>query len=313
MKAEAIGRKTIKAVNSIVDFMVLLVILLMIAFAFYALWDSKQIYNAADKSRYEVYKPTAEDGGKSFAELQAINPEVIAWLTVYGTNIDYPVTQGTDNMKYVNINAENMYSLSGAIFLDKNNSKDFSDFNSILYGHHMDKKVMFGEIGEFIDINVFNSHQYGNLYVEGKNYGIEFFAFAQVDAYNKEVFTANVSKREQGAYISELLGKAVNKRTAVFTTTPDRIILLATCSAASTNGRDVLVGRITDEVFDDPFVNTEATNGKGQLVVSQSQSGYVKDVPLWLPLLALVIMIRVIVFVVRIWRRRKQCRRAEAV
>ncbi|MCG4817374.1 class B sortase, partial [Collinsella aerofaciens] len=79
---------------------------------------------------------TAE-GGLSFEQLKELNPEVFGWLTVYGTNIDYPVTQGKDNWKYVNTNALGEYSLSGAIFLDYTNRKDFQDFNSILYGHHM--------------------------------------------------------------------------------------------------------------------------------------------------------------------------------
>ena len=118
MKAEAIARKMIKGANGVVDTIVLIIVILLVAFAGYALWDSNQIYQAADKSNYAIYKPTIEDEGKSFKELQAVNAEVFAWLTVYGTNIDYPVTQGTDNMKYVSTNAEGLYSLSGAIFLD---------------------------------------------------------------------------------------------------------------------------------------------------------------------------------------------------
>lgn len=92
----------------------------------YVLWDSKQILQAADTNRYEVYKPT-EDKSKSFEELQALNPEVIGWVTVDGTHIDYPVTQASDNDKYVNTDAEGKYSLAGSIFLDYRNQKDFTD------------------------------------------------------------------------------------------------------------------------------------------------------------------------------------------
>ena len=168
--AKQIGKRAVRIANSIVNFIVLITILLAVAFGCYALWDSDQVYNAADAARYEIYKPRAEDGGRSFGELQALNPEVFCWLTVYGTHIDYPVAQGDSNMKYVNTNAEGNYSLSGSIFLDCGNRNDFSDFNSILFGHHMEKQTMFGEIGLFSDKDYFDARPTGNLYYGGKDH-----------------------------------------------------------------------------------------------------------------------------------------------
>jgi sortase B len=284
MKAEMTGKKAIKAVNSIVNLAVLTIILLLIIFAGYALWDSNQIYEAADKSHYAAYKPTKADEGKSFQELQALNAEVFAWLSVYGTNIDYPVTQGRDNMKYVNTNAEGLYSLSGAIFLDCGNNKDFSDFNNILYGHHMAKKVMFGEIGEFSDKKMFDSHQYGNLYFDEKDHGIEFFAFVHTDAYDGAVFAPGVGEGQQQAYLDGLLAKAIHKRD-IGVTTQDRILLLSTCSSSSTNGRDILIGRITEEVYADSTLNSEMNDG------SMNQSGLTSDLQLSSLLLELAVML----------------------
>ncbi len=249
------GRKAVKAASSVISFTVLAALVLLTAFTAYAVWDSWQIYEAADKAQYAVYKPTVKSGGKTFAELQAANGEVIAWLCVYGTNIDYPVTQCEDNMKYVNTNAQGEYSLSGSIFLDAENSNDFTDFNSILYGHHMEKHAMFGEIGNFSDKNVFASHEYGNLYVNGENRGIEFFAFVHTDAYNMAVFKANVKDNHQ-EYLDNLLSNAVHKRDADVSA-EDSLILLSTCSSASTNGRDILVGKITRETYKDRFEKTE--------------------------------------------------------
>jgi len=290
MKAEDTGIKAIKIIDSIISNALLVVIVIMAAFAFYALWDSNQVVTAAGKENYEVYKPTEENEGKTFAELKAVNPEVIAWLDVYGTNIDYPVTQCEDNMKYVNTNAEGSYSLSGAIFLDSGNSSDFSDFNNILYGHHMDRNAMFGELESFSGKEVFDGHRYGNLYYNGQDHGIEFFAFVHTDAYNGEVF-ALASEEGRQAYIENLLREAKYKRD-VGITAGDRIVLLTTCSSDSTNGRDILAGRITDEIFADKFKNQEASGQKGRTAETNS----LVEKLLFLPLLlagVLIILIAV--------------------
>ena len=301
MKAMAIGKKAIGAASGMVNYAVLLIIVTLIAFAGYALWDSQQLHRAADKAQYAVYKPTANDEGKSFRELQEINDEVIGWLTVHGTNIDYPITQGDDNMKYVNTSAEGKYSLSGAIFLDYRNSAGFTDFNSILYGHHMAKKVMFGEIGEFSDISVFESRRYGNIYAGGRDHGLEFFAFLHVDAYDSQVFMANVPREDGEAYLRGLIEKAVHYRD-IGVTADDRIVLLSTCSADSTNGRDILVARLTDEKH-------EETEGEtGAYFKAPSRDGrycLVYKVPLWLIILFPSLAALLIISIVKLRKERR--------
>jgi len=301
MSAEAIVRKTIKVANSIQNYIVLAVVVLLIAFAGYALWDSNQIHHAADKSNYAVYKPTAENQGKSFKELQTLNDEIFAWLSVYGTNIDYPVTQGQTNMKYVNTNAEGQYSLSGSIFLDCHNSNDFSDFNSILYGHHMAKKVMFGDIGTFSDKNVFSSHKYGNLYFDGKDHGIEFFAFVHTDAYDSTIFTPNVQGEQRQTYLDDLLSNAIYTRD-IGITADDHIVLLSTCSSSSTNGRDILVGRVTDEVYDDTTINTTTSEGIRK-TDPDNQYCLVYGIPILPLLLVFIITIWIIVYILITYNR----------
>ena len=157
----------------------------------------------------------------------------------------YPITQGSDNMKYVSTNAEGRYSLSGSVFLDYRNSSDFSDFNSIIYGHNMDKKTMFGEIGFFEEEKYFDSHEYGNLYFDGADHGVEFFAFIHTDAYNSNIFWPNVPEDIRQEYLNWLLEEALHFRD-IGVSTQDRLVLLATCSPSTTNGRDILVGRIAD-------------------------------------------------------------------
>ncbi len=300
VKENSIGKAAIKAAHGIVNFTVLTVILLLVAFAVYAIWDSNQVYYAADAAQYAVYKPSAEDS-ISFAELQVINPEVFSWLTVYGTNIDYPITQGADNMKYVNTSAKGAYSLSGSIFLDYTNDKNFSDFNSILYGHHMEKQAMFGELGSFSRKQFFDSRAYGNLYYAGKDHGLEFFAFIKTDAYDHGVFTPGVQGLEvQQAYLDNLLSKAIYTRD-IGVSAEDHILLLTTCATDSTNGRDILAARITDECYANTFKTEEISNATQQASVDR-QPSFWGHFPAWLWIavpLTLLLLIAMAIYIVR--------------
>jgi len=296
------AKRTIQIINSVVNYVVLVIIVALIAIASYALWDSEQLYAAASKSNYTAYKPTAANEGKSFKELQAINPEVFSWITVYGTHIDYPIAQGPDDMKYVNTNAEGKYSLSGSIFLDSENSRDFSDFNSIIYGHHMDKQAMFGEIGTFSDKKVFDSHQYGNLFFDGKDHGLEFFAFMHVDAYDSKIFWPNVNESGRQGYLDNLLANAMYTRD-IGVTSGDHIVLLTTCSPSTTNGRDVLVARISNDVFENPFPSTSSTGDS--LISIDSLGSFFKLIPLWTWLLLLILVLLLLLLLIFMLRRRK--------
>ena len=252
--AAKVGRKTIRITNGCVNMVVLIVLILLLSFGCYAVWDSGQVHGAASSRNYEIYRPTAENDAASFADLQAINPDVFAWLNVYGTNIDYPVVQGQDNIRYVNTDAKGSYSLSGAIFLDYRSCPRFSDFSSIFYGHHMHNQVMFGEIELFADRSYFDARRYGMLYFGGQEHGLEFFAFVHADAYDMSVFRVNITGAEQQQdYLNLLMQMAMHIREDVVVTPDDRIVLLSTCSPSSTNGRDILIGRITDETHSDPF------------------------------------------------------------
>ena len=299
MKTTERGLTTIRITGSIINFFVLLAVLFLLGISVYALWDSKQIYLSADSAQYTVYKPTAENHGTTFRQLQEINNEVFAWLTVYGTNIDYPVTQGQDNMKYINTNADGSYSLSGSIFLDSSNSMEFTDFNSIIYGHHMAKKTMFGEIGRFVDKEMFDANKYGNLYFDGEDHFIEFFAFIHTDAYNGDIITPNISGNERRqAYIDNIYLEAMYSRD-IGVTIDDNLVLLVTCSSGSTNGRDILVGRLADV----PLASPSAESIDYTYVCPECQHCFVPCI-IWL-ILHLIIIALLITLIILMMKKRK--------
>ena len=137
--------KIVRYVDRFINILVIICLLPTILFSLYSIWDDNHIYNQADSSLFEMYRPDSKNS-LSFEELKKINPEVFGWLTVKNTHIDYPLVQGENNSKYVNTDVKGEFSLSGSIFLDCRNKNDFSNMNNIIYGHHMQKKMMFGEL-----------------------------------------------------------------------------------------------------------------------------------------------------------------------
>ena len=270
---ENVSKKLIRLTHGLVNTFVLTIILLLLAFSCYAIWDSGQVYAAASAAHYQKFNPTVETEGASFQSLQAINPDVFAWLTVYGTNIDYPMVQGADNIRYVNTSAEGRHSLSGAIFMDYRSAPGFTDFSSLVYGHHMESATMFGEVGLFSQKDYFDARPYGMLYFDGREHGLEFFAFVHADAYDHNIFRVGITDpADQAAYLDLLLTAATHTRDSVPVTIHDRIVLLSTCSADSTNGRDILIGKITDAVPANPFA-VEKTNSPVAIPVIDELAG----------------------------------------
>ena len=241
-----IGR-TARIFNRIVGFLGSLLIVVMLLYGGYSLWSNIVINHRAFVSDELLkYKPTSDDGDNelSFEELREINPDVVAWLTVDDTNIDYPVVIGENDMYYVNRDVFGEYSVSGAIFLSCMNSCDFSDEYNMVYGHHMDNGAMFGNIMDYLDEEYYEDHLTGTLYTDDKTYAISVFAVIQCDAYDEVVY--GLSDFDSDIFMEYLEDNALfyDKEESEKS---EKIIAMSTCASALTNGRVVVVGRLYEK------------------------------------------------------------------
>ena len=251
-------RILVRIANGFVNVVIILIFAVLIGYGVFSIWDNNRILDQASAKAYESYKPAAEKSSLSFTQLQAMNTDVLGWITIYGTGIDYPLVQGENNDEYINRDIDGNFKLSGSIFLESSNAPDFSDFNTIIYGHHMEKDKMFGDLDKFTDQSYFNSHEYGSIYYEGKLRGLQIFAMAQADAYDFTLYDPHVgtSQAAKKAYLDVVFDRASYARRQA-AGTDDHIVMLSTC-ADSTNGRYVVFARITDSVPDDPFAEDAA-------------------------------------------------------
>lgn len=237
--------RIIQIADKLVTLLMTVCFLSVLCYGTYVLWDSQQIHQQADAGRYETYRPEA-DQTVSFSQLQSQNPEVFGWLTVIDTHIDYPLVQGENNSKYVNTDVAGNFSLSGSIFLDCRNQKDFSDLNHILYGHHMAKDAMFGELEYYKEPGYFKDHLEGALYYANTWHKVEFFAFLAADAYDSMLYNTALQNKERKAYLDYIKEHAVLYQELDFQG-EEKFLVLSTCASTSTNGRYLLIGRITED------------------------------------------------------------------
>jgi len=250
--AQTSAKKFVKTIDKIVDLIAVLFLLSFLLYGGYSMWDNNQMYNRASPTAYAAYRPMREEE-MGFEQLQAINPNVFGWITIFGTHIDYPLLQSDDNLRYVHTNARGEPARSGAIFLDFRNNQDFTDFNNIIYGHDMARDAMFGEIFRFEAEYFFGLHRYGMLFTGEKYYGIEFFSFLLVDAHDFEIYNPTVIDPElKEILIQRFFNEAIQYR-ELDVSIDDRLVVLSTCTQRITNGRHILVGRLMEEVPEDVF------------------------------------------------------------
>ena len=301
-----VARAAIHTANVVVDVVVLVVVAALVAFSCYTIWDSRQVVLAASATQYAPYKPSAAnppaaDGTPPLAQLQAINPDVLGWLDVYDTGIDFPLVQAKDNTRYLNRDAMGKYSGAGSIFLDYPNSPHFTDFSTIIFGHHMKDGAMFGPIGLFYEQAYFDAHPYGSLYYDGVQHGLDFFAFIHTNAYDDTVYTTPVAPDAEQAYITRLMREAMFTRPDVTVGVDDHIVLLSTCSSRTTNGRDILIGKIVPDAMPDPAAAGTPTATPS---IDGVPNVWVKF-PLWAKLTVLTIPWILLLILLRLKRRNR--------
>jgi len=236
--------------NHLLNAAIAIMLIVALLYGGFGVWDTWNVYNGAGiDNELLKYKPIATGEDKpnpTLSDMQKINPDVCAWLTVDDTNIDYPVVQGQSNIEYLNQAVDKSFSLSGSIFLDYRNSKDFSDSYSLIYGHHMDGEVMFGEIPYFLKSDYFQSHTTGIVFTPEHTYYIQWFACLETDAYDIQIYNPTVySNQKSMAELLDYIKSIATQYRDVGVSASDKLVALTTCVAAATNGRVVLVGRMS--------------------------------------------------------------------
>lgn len=172
-----------------------------------------------------------------FETLTEKYPDVYAWITIPGTDIDYPVVQREeDNSYYLNHTVEGDKKIEGAIFTEDYNRKDFTDPNTVIYGHNMKNGSMFRQLHNYDDRRFFQENREVLIYQPGTIFHYQIFAayvfdnrhlMLSYDFSNPDVYEAYIDS------VFERKGMESNIDDSLEVTRDDKIITLSTC-----NGND---------------------------------------------------------------------------
>lgn len=234
-------RQSIKKIGSKV---LTLVCLGVFIFAAHGLFDTfmdyyqnRKVLNSAQDTFYNAVaaeenqrEETREPGEirPGFKELLKQNEDVVGWLTIDGTQIDYPILQSSNNQTYLNTGYDEKEALGGSIFLDYRNDISAEQPNTVIYGHRMKDGSMFQHLTKYMDQEFLDSHptfEFDTLY---DSYEAEIFAvyntltnfnYIETDFENKDVYAQ---------LLKDIKNEAKYKRD-VNVSADDRIITLSTC------------------------------------------------------------------------------------
>ena len=168
-----------------------------------------------------------------FDALKAINDDVVGWLELEAIpSISYPIAQGEDNEYYLHRTIKKTYNFAGSVFIDSTNASDFSDCNTIIYGHNMKDKTMFGKLNNYKDEEFYKENPYFYIYTPDYTYRYDIFScyLARVD--NEVDFYTQFATDEQFQEFLDGVKAQSAYDTGVEVTPEDKVITLMTCNKA---------------------------------------------------------------------------------
>lgn len=182
-----------------------------------------------------------------FDALRRLNPEVMAWVQIEGTNIDYPVVQTTDNEKYLRQTLTGEWNNAGTVFADYRNVDPFNERNTIIHGHNQRNHMMFHDLVNYADPAYMQEHPYISIYTpDGKCRVYQIFAAYRTGDVSETYFCEFESDAQYQVYLDYIKSQQMYD-TGISVTTANKIITLSTCTNDWEEGREVIHGKLINE------------------------------------------------------------------
>lgn len=182
-----------------------------------------------------------------FEGLKAQNPDVAAWIQIPALSVSYPVVQGKDNSYYLHHMFDGQENKNGSIFIDYHNQPDFTDSNTIIYGHNMKNGSMFGTLDRYQEKSLFE--QYPCFYIYLPDGILEYRVVSCYAGRTGSVgYTYRFPEQEDFQDFLEKILSYASYNTGTEVTDTDHIVTLSTCVNSNRNYRYLVHGKLERKI-----------------------------------------------------------------
>lgn len=183
-------------------------------------------------------------------ELKKINSDIVGWLEISETNINYPVLQGSDNDYYLTHNYKKEKTSGGSLFLDKSYDFSIPSSNLLIYGHRHETGIMFEDLIKYKDEKFYKKHPnirfttcdedatyeiiaafFSRVYYKSEKNVFRYYFFVNAD--NEKDFDSYVENAKKASIYD-------TGKTAKY---GDQLMTLSTCSYHTEDGRFAVVAK----------------------------------------------------------------------
>lgn len=226
--------------DQLLRILITILCLLALLIASYAFYDDFYLSQSVDK-----FKPDDGDVYAMMMSLRETNPDVVGWIEIDGTNISYPILKGENNDFYLDHDAEKSFSNGGSIYMDSDNAADFSDFDTVIYGHNMSGRKMFSDLKLFSEEEFFQDHPKTVIYLPDRTLICENVLYGKADGADPKVYgVPQRSDEAKSATLQRLEELSVYKRRELQRT--DSLITMSTCTVEDFNSRHILIAKVIE-------------------------------------------------------------------
>ncbi len=209
--------------------------------------NGERTTTGTQKKEERKSKTSSRPASVNFKKLREINSDVIGWIYIGGANVSYPIVKGSDNDYYLHRDYRGKYLFAGSIFADYRDSSDFSDLNTVIYGHNMKNGSMFGRLSNLKRKNVVERDRYIWIYTPEGTYCYEISAVFQTESTS---YVYTIFKRHGKDY--ENWVKKINRHTLsglnpLSSGEGSRCLTLSTCTGSLNKRTVVIAGLVTDQ------------------------------------------------------------------
>ncbi len=247
------GKRRIWTAVFIIAAIVLAVSLGALAVIGYGYWHGTQVYdNLSEQSGLAKETNALEEMTIDWDALRAQNEDIVGWVYMPGTSIDYPIVQGSDDEEYLQkdfTGDSGGLVHKGTIFLSATNEADFSDDNNFIYGHNMNDETMFAHILAMANQSEFDAARTFYILTPTQNYRCQTFAIDIVK--NTAVELLQPQFADSSAMMTYMSARISNSSVAAPTdidlASISKIFTLITCGDDYATTRAVLFGGCVEQ------------------------------------------------------------------